>query len=119
MRRTRFLLLAGIALTTTSPASNPGRLASVAPVLVTYGHENHPREGDPNFFQILYVGVPAGMKQEFLLRVFDPDTDGEHDLAFGQYGDSETRFAVFGGAGASGGQEASREPGEKIGRAHV
>lgn len=112
MRRTRFLLLAGIALTTTSPASNPGRLASVAPVLVTYGHENHPREGDPNFFQILYVGVPAGMKQEFLLRVFDPDTDGEHDLAFGQYGDSETRFAVFGGAGASGGQEASREPGE-------
>ncbi len=111
MKRIRLsLLLTGIALAATSPASNPQRIAPATPILVTYGHENHTREGDPDFYQILYMSLPAATTESFLLRVFDPDTDGKHDLAFGQYGDSATRFTVFGGAGAYGGQEATREP---------
>lgn len=103
------LLLTVTALATSTPVASPQLLAPATPLLVTYGHENHPREGDPNSYQILYISVPDTMQNRFLLRVFDPDTDGKHDLAYNQYGDSKTRFAIFGGSGAYQ-PEASREP---------
>lgn len=74
--------------------------AAATPLLVTYGHDNHPDEGDPDFRQVLYFSVPATLQTPFRLLAFDPDTDGAHDLAFGQYGDSASRFSIYGGADA-------------------
>ncbi|MGH9161710.1 MAG: PKD domain-containing protein [Vicinamibacteraceae bacterium] len=118
MRHVRlWLLLSGLALAVASPASPPERPVPVTPLrvtplLVTYGHDNRPREGDPDFYQILYVSVPATLQDRISLRLFDPDTGGAHDLAFGWQTPSETRFAVFGGPAAYR-PEASRKPVQK------
>lgn len=69
------------------------------PLLITYGADAPTREGDPTFNQVIYIEVPDGLRERFYVRVFDPDTGGDHDLLYGR-ADTSTRFAVFGGEGA-------------------
>lgn len=69
------------------------------PLLSVYGPRAPTREGDHDHLQIIYVSVPASRSGEVFLRVFDPDTVGKYDTAFGSPNDTRTRFSVFGGDG--------------------
>lgn len=68
------------------------------PLLITYGPEAGTREGDPTYSQVIYLELPEDLKERVYVRVFDPDSGGEHDLVYGQENTS-TRFALYGGEG--------------------
>ena len=70
------------------------------PLLSVYGPRAPTREGDHDNLQVIYVSVPASRSAEIYLRVFDPDTVGKYDTAFGSPNDTRTRFSVFAGDGA-------------------
>jgi len=76
------------------------------PLLVTYGNKAPIREGDPTFRQVIYISLPADLKERVYIRLFDPDTGGDHDLIYTRP-DTTTRFALFGGDGAFAGDEAT------------
>ncbi len=85
-----------------------GALSGVAaaqdePLLVTYGADASAVEGDHDHRQTIYLTVPQDSGPVFV-RLFDPDAGGLHDTIFGNSwpveGDTNTRFAVFGGEGA-------------------
>ena len=70
--------------------------------------------------------MPADLEDRLYLRVFDPDTGGDHDLVYGGSEDTETRYALFGGEGALSAVAGSAAPsaeelasGEPIGEASV
>ncbi|MGH6943552.1 MAG: hypothetical protein ACREH6_04955, partial [Geminicoccaceae bacterium] len=70
------------------------------PLSVTYGSKASTAEGDPDYREIMFLSVPDTLRDQLYLRVFDPDTGGDHDLIYGAAADGETRFVLFGGAGA-------------------
>ncbi len=70
------------------------------PLLVTYGSDAPAEEGDFDYAQVLYISVPRDYPERFHIRVFDPDSEGEHDLALFPRGDTKTRFALYGGPDA-------------------
>jgi len=80
-------------------AGAPAALAQ-QPLSVTYGLDAPSAEGDPDFREVIFLSVPETLGERLYLRVFDPDTGGEHDMMYGGAEDTETRFALFGGAGA-------------------
>ncbi len=90
-------LLALLACAPALAADGPGRLR-----LVTYGPEANTREGDDDFVQVILLELPAETEGPILVRLFDPDAGGELDVFFG-WGDFDTatRFAVYGGQGAT------------------
>jgi large repetitive protein len=74
--------------------------AEDAPLVVTYGPEASTAEGDPDFREVIFLSVPDGLEDRLYLRVFDPDTGGEHDLVYNAADDTQVRFTLFGGEGA-------------------
>lgn len=74
------------------------------PLLITYGRDAAALEGDHDHRQVVQFSVPDDADATVYLRVFDPDAGGLYDTIFGASwpveGDTETRFAVFGGDGA-------------------
>ncbi len=76
------------------------------PLLVTYGMEAPTREGDPTHRQVIYIEVPADLNERVYIRLFDPDTGGDHDLVYSQ-ADTTTNFMLFGGDGAFAGDTAT------------
>ena len=74
-------------------------VAATPPIIVNYGESAPSREGDNDHRQVIYFSVPADTAGPLYLRVFDPDAAGEFDLIYGSPGETETRFAVFGGEG--------------------
>ena len=86
--------------------------AQEAPLVVTYGPAASTAEGDPDFREVIFLSVPDGLKDRLYLRVFDPDTGGEHDLVYDAADDTQVRFTLFGGEGAyTGVAGAGVEPG--------
>ena len=79
---------------------------------MTYGPKASTAEGDPDYREVIFLSVPDSVKDRLYLRVFDPDTGGDHDLVYGATDDTETRYRLFGGEGAySGAGSGGPEPG--------
>ena len=86
--------------------------AQETPLSVTYGPKASTGEGDPDYREVIFLSVPDSVQDRLYLRVFDPDTGGDHDLIYGGAEDTETRFRLFGGEGAySGAVSGGPEPG--------
>ena len=56
----------------------PGRDENIT-FLVTFGKEGETSWGDDDFYQVFFFAIPQDYNQQFYIRVFDPDTGGEHD----------------------------------------
>lgn len=95
------LVAAGLAALLGSADAGPV-LAQTAdqPIIVNYGALAPAREGDNDHRQVFYFSVPETVAGPLYIRIFDPGASGAHDLIYGSPGETETRFAVFGGAGA-------------------
>ncbi|MCX6325800.1 MAG: hypothetical protein NT144_03995 [Bacteroidia bacterium] len=75
----------------------PGKDENI-PFLVTFGKEGETSWGDDDFYQIFFFSIPKDFKQQFYIRVFDPDCGGENDEIQGIF-NSKTLFSVYGGKG--------------------
>src|SRR3954447_15864278 len=72
------------------------------PLSVTYGPRASTGEGDPDFRETVYLEVPATTEGRLYLRVFDADTGGAHDLAYGSGRGTPGRYPLHRGrAGAA------------------
>lgn len=69
------------------------------PFLVTSGTRAPADWGDDDHVQIFFFAIPGEITEPVYIRVFDPDTGGEHDEVKGEW-DTKIRFAVVGGKGA-------------------
>jgi hypothetical protein len=67
------------------------------PTWVTYGPAAARGEGDPDSYRTLYFSLPAEQREAVYLRIFDGDTGGAFDTAFGRFGETRTRFALYSG----------------------
>ena len=103
--RARLMALPVMAAVSVCPQAASAQTARPfdAPLMVTYGAAAPTREGDPTHTQIIYLAVPADLKERVYVRLFDPDTGGEHDLIYTRP-DTVTRFALYGGDGAFAGE---------------
>ena len=77
--------------------SVPGKDENIS-FLVTFGKEARTSFGDQNFYQIFFCTIPRDFKQQFYIRIFDPDCGGEYDEIQGDF-NTKTLFSVFGGKG--------------------
>lgn len=68
------------------------------PFLVTFGKDGATSWGDDDFSQTWFFAIPKEYKGRFYIRVFDPDTGGEHDEPKGEW-NTRTQFSVYGGKG--------------------
>jgi hypothetical protein len=75
----------------------PGKDENI-PFLVTFGREGKTSWGDDDFNEIFFFTVPKDFKQQFYIRVFDPDCGGQHDEIQGEF-NTKSSFAVYGGKG--------------------
>lgn len=66
------------------------------PYLVTFGKDSKKSWGDPNFSQVFFFVIPQSQVDPIYIRVYDPDTGGDHDEAKGDY-NTTTVFSVYGG----------------------
>ena len=69
----------------------PGKDENI-PFLVTFGKEGKTSWGDDDFNQIFFFTIPKDFKQQFYIRVFDPDCGGENDEIQGEF---NTKTIVF------------------------
>lgn len=85
-------------------AAVPGlRAQDIAPqtgMLVIYGADAPSREGDTDWREQVFLGVPADLQDRLYVRLYDPETGGSGDFTYGGSADSETTFRLFGGVGA-------------------
>ncbi|WP_346910546.1 hypothetical protein [uncultured Roseibium sp.] len=105
------VLLAPLAMV--APASAQQAKPIDVPLLVTYGADAPTREGDPTHRQIIYIELPDTLEDRVYLRLFDPESGGDHDLLYGP-ANSETRFALYGGDGAFAGDRTIGDNGEPV-----
>lgn len=75
----------------------PGKDENI-PFLVTFSKEGKTSWGDDDFYQIFFFSILKDFKQQFYIRVFDPDCGGENDEIQGNF-NSRTMFSVYGGKG--------------------
>jgi hypothetical protein len=75
----------------------PGKDENI-PFLVTFGKDGKTSWGDNDFNQIFFFTILKDFKQQFYIRVFDPDCGGEHDEIQGDF-NTKTMFSVYGGKG--------------------
>jgi len=93
---TVFLLIV-LPLAELSGQQVPGKDENV-PFLVTFGKNGETSWGDDDFVQIFFFTIPRDYNQQFYIKVFDPDTGGEHDEIQG-FWDTRSLFTVYGGRG--------------------
>jgi hypothetical protein len=75
----------------------PGKDENI-PFLVTFGKAGETSWGDDDFYEIFFFLIPMDFKQQFYIRVFDPETGGENDEIQGEF-NTRTLFSVYGGRG--------------------
>jgi len=75
----------------------PGKEENI-PFLVTFGKSGETSWGDDDFYEVFFFTIPVDFKQQFYIRVFDPDTGGEHDEIQGEF-NTRSLFSVYGGRG--------------------
>lgn len=68
------------------------------PYLMTFGKNAETSWGDDDFSQVFFFLVPEDHKEEFYIRVFDPDVGGKIDEIAGVF-DSRAVYEVYGGKG--------------------
>jgi hypothetical protein len=68
------------------------------PFLVTFGKQGDISWGDDDFYEVWFFLIPRDFKQQFYIRVFDPDCGGEHDEIQGDF-NTKTIFSFYGGKG--------------------
>ena len=88
-----FILLTQIAIAQRVPNES-----EVIDYLITFGKDAPSSKGDDDHVQIFFFTIPMNFDQPFYIRVFDPDTGGEHDEALGSY-NTKNRFSICGGLG--------------------
>jgi hypothetical protein len=92
------VFLSGLLTTTRlSGQAVPGKDENI-PFLVTFGKDGKTSWGDDYFYQIFFLTVLKDFKQQFYIRVFDPDCGGENDEIQGVF-NTKTIFSVYGGKG--------------------
>ena len=77
----------------------PGKDENI-PFLVTFGKLGETSWGDDDFYQVFFFTVPREFTDPVYIRVFDPDTGGEHDEIQGEF-NTRTFFGVYGGKGVN------------------
>lgn len=77
------------------------------PYLITFGAGSQTHWGDDDNLQIIFFTVPEDFKKPVFLRVFDPETSGQHDELNGTW-NTRTRFTVYGGKGAASEKDAQK-----------
>ena len=77
----------------------PGKDENI-PFLVTFGKHGQTSWGDDDFYQVFFFSVPGEFTEQVYIRVFDPDTGGEHDEIQGEF-NTRTYFGVYGGRGVN------------------
>ena len=75
----------------------PGKDENI-PFLVTFGKEGKTSWGDDDFNEIFFFTIPKDFRQQFYIRIFDPDCGGENDEIQGEF-NTKTMFSVYGGKG--------------------
>ena len=63
---------------------------------MTFGNEAETSWGDDDFSQAFFFLIPDDYKQPFFIRVFDPDTGGQHDEIAGHW-NTRCAYEVYGG----------------------
>ncbi len=68
------------------------------PFLVTFGKDGDKSWGDDSFSQTFFFSVLKFQEQPVYIRVFDPESSGDHDEKKEEY-NTKTKFSVYGGNG--------------------
>ncbi len=78
--------------------ATPGVFAQENILLITYGSDSRTIEGDNDHQQEIIIRIPATVKDNLYLRIFDPDVGGVLDDKFGFHKgfDTKTRFTLHG-----------------------
>lgn len=96
------ILITGVLLVLTGSSAFaqpvPGEAENI-PYLMTFGKEGQTSWGDDDFSQTFFFTIPVGYKEPFYIRVFDPDTGGEHDELNGIWNTRMT-YSIYGGTGS-------------------
>lgn len=92
-----YILLAPQFASRLSAQPVPGKDENI-PFLVTFGKEGRTSWGDDDFNEIFFFSIPKDFKQQFYIRVFDPECGGENDEIQGDF-NTKTLFSVYGGKG--------------------
>ncbi len=69
------------------------------PFLMTFGPEADPTWGDDDYTQVFFFVIPKEYRRPVFFRIFDPDTDGEHDEVNGDF-NTRMEYSIYGGKGA-------------------
>ncbi len=69
------------------------------PFLMTFGPEADPTWGDDDYIQVFFFVIPKEYRRPVFFRIFDPNTDGEHDEVNGDF-NTRMEYSIYGGKGA-------------------
>lgn len=69
------------------------------PYLITFGADSDHSWGDDDFSQTIFFNIPKNQTTPFYIRIFDPETGGEHDEKSAGW-DTKTKFTLYGGKDA-------------------
>lgn len=67
--------------------------------LVTFGMNGDHSWGDDDFSQTVFFSVPKSQTNPFYIRIFDPETFGEHDESNAGW-DTRMKYSIYGGKDA-------------------
>ncbi|TAH26130.1 MAG: hypothetical protein EAZ07_05430 [Cytophagales bacterium] len=70
----------------------------------TFSNQADHSFGDEDYHQNFFIVIPKNQNKPFFIRIFDPDTGGNHDEVKDNY--SKTRFSIYGGKGCFSAPEA-------------
>lgn len=66
----------------------------------TFGNESEKQWGDDDFIQVIFFIIPKQYQSPVFIKVFDPGTEGQHDLQTLPPWNTKTNYSVYGGIGA-------------------
>jgi hypothetical protein len=75
--------------------------------MITFGKDAPSSTGDDDHVQIFFFIIPKAYDQPFYVRVYDPDTGGNHDELKSAY-NTKCKFTLFGGEGAFSNEDARK-----------
>lgn len=90
-------ILSTVILVVQSALSQPvPALDENIPYLVTFGGNANTSWGDDDFCQIFFFLVPTHQTKPIYIRVYDPETNADHDEQKGDF-NTKVNFSVYGG----------------------
>lgn len=64
--------------------------------LITFGSKSDHSKGDDDFSQTVFFSIPKSQTNPFYIRIYDPETFGEHDEKNSAW-NTKMKYAVYGG----------------------